>query len=424
MWVMGELFLPYGFTSFFCAVLLCIISFYIFKRLSGDGPIIVSRTLQGHSWSSVKITAKTWYCSICEALLLNGTGVYCDCCGVCADPDCVKKANFGLKCKVISSNDQNQLHHWIKGNLPFPAICSYCDEECSRDPGLIDFRCCWCQMTVHTGCLQHITKECDFGKYRNIIIPPACVQTIQRKGPLNKHLLLGALRDPCWDKWCPLIIVANKKSGNGDGASILSEFRKYLNPIQVIDLNERKPLAALQLCVLLSPKKVNILVAGGDGTISWMLTTSYKLDLDMLYVTFGTQQAVTSECKHLERRLDLYLDGRLVELPELESVVVLNISSWGAGVNLWGMCVDVCSENTLQSYNDGILEVVGIYSSFHMAQLQVGISAPLRLGQAKVVEIHLKQKAPMQVDGEPWEQQPGKLKVSFVNRCPVFVNQI
>ncbi|XP_056643490.1 diacylglycerol kinase epsilon [Diorhabda sublineata] len=529
MWVMGELFLPYGFTSFFCAVLLCIISFYIFKRLSGDGPIIVSRTLQGHSWSSVKITAKTWYCSICETLLLNGTGVYCDCCGVCADPDCVKKANFGLKCKVISSNDQNQLHHWIKGNLPFPAICSYCNEECSRDPGLIDFRCCWCQITVHTGCLQHITKECDFGKYRNIIIPPACVQTIQRKGPLNKHLLLGALRDPCWDKWCPLIIVANKKSGNGDGAYILSEFRKYLNPIQVIDLNERKPLAALQLCVLLSPKKVNILVAGGDGTISWMLTTSYKLDLDpepslaiiplgtgndlsrvlgwgnaypteidveavmkniseastseldrwklevisnrhlglklqnktyfmynylsigvdaqvalnfhrtresgfyiygsrlinkMLYVTFGTQQAVTSECKHLERRLDLYLDGRLVELPELESVVVLNISSWGAGVNLWGMCVDVCSENTLQSYNDGILEVVGIYSSFHMAQLQVGISAPLRLGQAKVVEIHLKQKAPMQVDGEPWEQQPGKLKVSFVNRCPVFVNQI
>lgn len=40
-----------------------------------------------------------------------------------------------------------------------------------------------------------------------------------------------------------------------------------------------------------------------------------------------------------------------------------------------------------QSYHDGILEVVGIYSSFHMAQLQVGLSCPLRLGQAKVVEV-------------------------------------
>lgn len=29
----------------------------------------------------------------------------------------------------------------------------------------------------------------------------------------------------------------------------------------------------------------------------------------------------------------------------------------------------------------------------------------------------------MQVDGEPWEQHPGRLKISFVNRCPVLVNQ-
>lgn len=40
-----------------------------------------------------------------------------------------------------------------------------------------------------------------------------------------------------------------------------------------------------------------------------------------------------------------------------------------------------------QSYHDGILEVVGIYSSFHIAQLQVGLSSPIRLGQAKVVEV-------------------------------------
>lgn len=42
-----------------------------------------------------------------------------------------------------------------------------------------------------------------------------------------------------------------------------------------------------------------------------------------------------------------------------------------------------------QSYHDGILEVVGIYSSFHIAQLQVGLSSPVRLGQAKVVEVSI-----------------------------------
>lgn len=41
-----------------------------------------------------------------------------------------------------------------------------------------------------------------------------------------------------------------------------------------------------------------------------------------------------------------------------------------------------------QSVNDGMLEVVAIYSSFHIAQLQVGLSQPHRLGQAKVVEVN------------------------------------
>lgn len=37
--------------------------------------------------------------------------------------------------------------------------------------------------------------------------------------------------------------------------------------------------------------------------------------------------------------------------------------------------------------DDGILEVIGIYSSFHIAQLQVGLSEPLFLGQAKTVKV-------------------------------------
>lgn len=39
------------------------------------------------------------------------------------------------------------------------------------------------------------------------------------------------------------------------------------------------------------------------------------------------------------------------------------------------------------SFNDGMLEVMGIYSSFHIAQLQVGLADPIRLGQAKIVKV-------------------------------------
>jgi hypothetical protein len=57
----------------------------------------------------------------------------------------------------------------------------------------------------------------------------------------------------------------------------------------------------------------------------------------MLYLTFGTQQVMDRGFRVLDQRLELYLDGVRAELPSIESVVVLNIPSWGAGVHLWDM---------------------------------------------------------------------------------------
>lgn len=47
-------------------------------------------------------------------------------------------------------------------------------------------------------------------------------------------------------------------------------------------------------------------------------------------------------------------------------------------------------EINTQSTSDGVLEVLGIVSSFHIAQLQVGINKPVRLGQARSVKVNLK----------------------------------
>lgn len=44
-------------------------------------------------------------------------GVYCDCCGVCSDSDCIKTADKKLPCKVSASSVEVQLHHWTKGML-------------------------------------------------------------------------------------------------------------------------------------------------------------------------------------------------------------------------------------------------------------------------------------------------------------------
>lgn len=66
--------------------------------------------------------------------------------------------------------------------------------------------------------------------------------------------------------------------------------------------------------------------------------------------------------------------------------------------------------------NDGYIEVFGIYSSFHIAQLQVGLAEPFRIGRAQKVRIQTKKKFPIQIDGEPFEQSPSILEINLNNK--------
>lgn len=63
------------------------------------------------------------------------------------------------------------------------------------------------------------------------------------------------------------------------------------------------------------------------------------------------------------------------------------------------------------SCQDGYLDVVSIRGAFHLGQIRVGLSNAERLCQCKEVTIHLKRKVAVQVDGEPWRQNPSVLKV-------------
>jgi len=134
------------------------------------------------------------------------------------------------------------------------------------------------------------------------------------------------------------------------------------------------------------------------------------------------------------------MDGVKVDLPNIESVVVLNIPCWGAGVKPWTLGTGH-SKFQKSSYNDEKLEVFCVYSSFHIAQMQVtdfvflkstshhkpviskskvGLSEPHRLGQANDIRILLYGKVPIQIDGEPWVQFPAEIHVSHHKQVPVL----
>lgn len=50
----------------------------------------------------------------------------------------------------------------------------------------------------------------------------------------------------------------------------------------MVDLAERSPEAALELCSLLGEVQATVLVAGGDGTVGWVLNAVNKLQLKVL----------------------------------------------------------------------------------------------------------------------------------------------
>ncbi|MGH0162191.1 UNVERIFIED_CONTAM: hypothetical protein FKN15_042428 [Acipenser sinensis] len=130
-----------------------------------------------------------------------------------------------------------------------------------------------------------------------------------------------------------------------------------------------------------------------------------------VYFFYGTKDCLVQECKDLDKFIELELDGERVELPNLEGIIVLNIGYWGGGCRLWEGMGD-------ETLDDGLLEVVGVFGSFHCAQIQVKLANPVRIGQAHTVRLILKSgKMPMQVDGEPWAQGPCTITITHKTRA-------
>lgn len=247
----------------------------------------------------------------------------CDSCGVCADEGCMRKADKRLKCKQVSIDTISMKHQWVKGketitlniiqlliiqsvwngftgNLPPESICHVCEEDCDTERHFSDFRCCWCQWTVHEKCLANLADLCNLGMYRNFIIPPNCI-TLRRspRGRLRSQCLVASIKEPQWGpQWKPLIVIGmswlylfelsystsrfylgNGKSGSNEACHILSSARKVLNAVQAIDLSDQEPKIALQLCALLKETQCRLLIAGGDGTIAWVLNAVQNLDV-------------------------------------------------------------------------------------------------------------------------------------------------
>ena len=93
-------------------------------------------------------------------------------------------------------------------------------------------------------------------------------------------------------------------------------------------------------------------------------------------------------CKELHKEIKLEVDGKHVELPPIEGIIILNImrsvfrskfsmiyillGSWGSGANIWGPEKD--EKFTKPNHWDGVLEVVGVQGHYTLQPIKFSIA--------------------------------------------------
>lgn len=142
--------------SFSVFVILC--SLWLTGKFFHEDAIYIYESYRNkkHSWRTIRLLKNSCFCSVCE-IMVPSNGIFCECCGICCDTTCIKKAEKLLKCKEkkLSEKAKVQEHLWVHGNLPANVECFICFDDMESQetgPGLFGFRCAWCQRCVHNGC--------------------------------------------------------------------------------------------------------------------------------------------------------------------------------------------------------------------------------------------------------------------------------
>jgi len=81
------------------------------------------------------------------------------------------------------------------------------------------------------------------------------------------------------------------------------------------------------------------------------------------------------------------------------------------------------NEERKMSISDGKFEVVAITSAVHLGNVQTGVGSPVIVGQGSKIKIKLNKKVPVQIDGEPWRQEPCTIEINHLNKVKMLVNR-
>ncbi|KAK1862372.1 hypothetical protein I4F81_004946 [Pyropia yezoensis] len=174
------------------------------------------------------------------------------------------------------------------------------------------------------------------------------------------------------------------------------------------------------------PVMVNYISFGVDAAVElafnekrWRHPERYKTRGGNLtaHLTLGARHVlVGSKFTTADFLESVTVDGVEVSVPpRTQSLIVLNIPSYGGGTQPWGFPTPRASRrhgHTPMSVDDGRFEVLALPNLTHYTLMRLRVPA-MRLAQGRVAEVRLREgvRTPAQVDGEPWAQHGGVVTI-------------
>ncbi|GFY70274.1 diacylglycerol kinase theta [Trichonephila inaurata madagascariensis] len=113
-----------------------------------------------------------------------------------------------------------------------------------------------------------------------------------------------------------------------------------------------------------------------------------------VYVKMGLRKMVSRKTwRDFHKDIVLEVDNKVIDLPPVEGIIILNILSWGSGANPWGPEKE--DQFSKPTHHDGMLEVVGVKGVVHMGQIQSGLTSAIRIAQGGHATMLKKSKGKM-----------------------------
>ena len=126
----------------------------------------------------------------------------------------------------------------------------------------------------------------------------------------------------------------------------------------------------------------------------------------------------------------MVVDGEVVAIPpDVRTVQIFSVHSSADGTDFFGIGQPHSPEDRLHncrppSIHDGLLEVVGTRSVYHLAQIRLGLSHSVRLAQGFVVRVFTNKDIPIQLDGEGWILKANtRLDINLKDAVPMVLGQ-